>query len=325
MAVLSRREFGTIVIAGAPLAAVRRSRPLAPAPAVAVGVSTAIVRTLPRVTGRDNVDAVITALRAVGATHIELAMANVEPAPPDTGPMKGGTPAYPRLIVFTPEQIAAARAAARTDLRSWRASADAGFFEQVRGKLAAAGLTVHACAVSFDASFTDDEIDATLRQIKALGATTVSSPMTLATAARLVPFADRHQVTIAIHNQVDGNAAGEIATPQLQEALALSSRYRLKLDIGNLTAANCDAVAELRQLQTRVSHVLVRDRLQHGGASQPLGEGDTPIAGVLGLLKASAAPVPALVEYDYVGLHSAVEEITASLAYMAAALDSARG
>ena len=70
--------------------------------------------------------------------------------------------------------------------------------------------------------------------------------MTMATAARLAPFAERHQVSVAIHNQVDGNAAGAIATPELKEALALSPAFRLKLDVGNLTASNCDAVAELR-------------------------------------------------------------------------------
>jgi hypothetical protein len=66
--------------------------------------------------------------------------------------------------------------------------------------------------------------------------------------------------------------------------------------------------------------VLVRDRLRNGGTSQLFGEGDTPIAGVLGALKASGAAIPAVVEYDYVGLHSSVEEVTASLAFMAAAV-----
>ena len=78
----------------------------------------------------------------------------------------------------------------------------------MRGKLASAGLTVHACALAYDDSFTDDEIDATFRQAKALGVTTVSSPLTMAMARRLVPFAERHQVSVAIHNQMDGNPRG---------------------------------------------------------------------------------------------------------------------
>jgi sugar phosphate isomerase/epimerase len=268
------------------------------------------------VTGRDNVDEVIRALQAVRATHVDLALANVEPAPPATGPVMGGSAAYPKRIVLTPEEMAATNAEARQALRAWRATTAPAFFGQVRAKLAAAGLTVHACSVNFNESFTGDEIDATLRQVKALGASRVRSPLTMADARRLAPFAERHQVSIAIHNQVDGNRAGAIDTPRLAEALALSPAFGLALDIGNLTASNCDAVAELRQHQSRLSHVIVKDRLRNGGASQPFGEGDTPIKAVLDLLAASPA-IPAMVEYDYVGLRSPVEEVRASLAYLA--------
>src|SRR6185369_9987654 len=99
----------------------------------------------------------------------------------------------------------------------------------VRAKFEAAGIKVHACSIGYNNSFTDAEIDATFRQVKALGVATISSPMTLVMAKRLVPFAEKHHVTVAIHNQTDGNAAGAIATPQLQSALALSPAFKLKL------------------------------------------------------------------------------------------------
>jgi sugar phosphate isomerase/epimerase len=177
-------------------------------------------------------------------------------------------------------------------------------------------MTVHACSVAYNDSFSDAEIDATFQQVKALGATVISSPLTMAMANRLVPFAERHQIAVAIHNQVDANTAGAIATPQLKDALGLSSLFRLKLDIGNLTASNCDPVGELRTYEARVSHVLVKDRLRNGGASQPFGEGDTPIAGVLDVLKASTREIAAFVEYDYVGLHSMTDEIAASIDFV---------
>jgi hypothetical protein len=278
MTVFSRREFGKVVFAGVPLSAAISSVRLRSAGALAVGVRTSSFRDLPRVTGLDNVDAVIGALQAVHARRVELALANVEPAPPSTAPFMGGSPAYPRRVVLTPEQIAATNGEYRAGLRTWRIQTPLSFFEAVRGKFAAAGITLHACATAYDDSFTDDEIDATFRQVKALGITTVSSPLTMAMAARLAPLAERQQISIAIHNQVDGNAAGTIATPDLRQALALSPALELTLDIGNLTASNCDATAELREYHRRVSHVLVKDRLRNGGASQPFGEGDTPIA-----------------------------------------------
>ena len=317
MAVLSRREFGG-VMAGVPLAAVMGSARLF-ASQVPVGVGTSSFRDLPRVTGRDNLDDVMRALKAIRVTHVELAFANLEPAPPSVAPVMGGSAAYPRRVVMSPEEIAATNSSARAALRAWRLDTPGAVFERIRGKLAAAGLTVHALSLAYNDSFADDEIEATFRQAKALGVATVSSPLTLAMARRLVPFAQRHQVSVAIHNQADGSPGGAIDTPALKEALALSPALVLKLDIGNLTASNRDAVAALREYRSRVSHVLVRDRLRNGGASQLFGEGDTPIKNVLAALQSSSPAIPAMIEYDYVGLRSSVDELKASLAFCRAA------
>jgi hypothetical protein len=316
MTLLSRREFGRVVSAGVPLATILSSAQLDAIGTVRLGVSTSSFRDFPRVTDRDNMDEVIAALQASRITLVELALSNVEPAPPSTRSFMGGTPAYPQRITFTPEQIAATNAVARAALRTWRIQTAPDALNPVRRKLTTAGLSVHACAVSYDDSFTDDEIEATFRQVKALGAATVASPLTLSMAARLRPFAERHEISVAIHNQPDGSAAGAIATPQLKEALALSPAFTLKLDIGNLTASNCDAVAELRDFEPRVSHVLVKDRLRNGGASQHFGEGDTPIR-VSRRPQEIYLPIPALAEHDYVGLHSPTEEVAACLAYLA--------
>jgi hypothetical protein len=316
---ISRREFGTIVIGGVPFAAAIRAAPLAAAGRLTVGVATSSFRELARIEGRDNVDDVIRALRVVRATEVELSLANVEPAPPSVAPFMGGTPAYPRLVVLTAEEIAAISAGARADLCRWRLQAGVATFQKVRTKFTAAGIRLHACALAYNDSFTDEELDATFRQLTALGVKTVASPLTMAMAGRLAPFTERHQIAVAIHNQVDGNVAGNVATPDLAAALRLSPAFTLKLDIGNVTASNRDAVAVLREHQARVSHVVVTDRLRNGGASQPFGEGDTPIAAVLKLLMTSASAIPALVEYDYIGLRSAVDEVAASMNYLAQA------
>jgi hypothetical protein len=316
MTPLSRRAFGRTVLAGVPLTALVGSRVLRAAEALTIGVATDSFRDLPRITGRDNIDDIIRAVQAAHVTHIELALANLEPTPPSTAPFIGGTPAYPQRVVFTPEQILAMNASARYALRNWRVRTNAGFFEDVRRKLGAAAIAVHACALTYDEVCSDDEMDATFRQVKTLGASIVSSPMTMAMAKRVAPFAERHRVTVAIHNQVDGNADGAIATPEIDAALALSSAFALKLDIGNLTASNADASAVLRRYQPRVSHVLIKDRLRNRGTSQHFGEGDTPIGAVLEALRTSSRSIPAFVEYDYLGLRSPVDEVNACLKFV---------
>jgi sugar phosphate isomerase/epimerase len=317
---LSRREFGGALVAGLPLAALLRPARVTAAE-MPLGVSTSSFRDLPRVTGQDNLDDVIRALRAVRASHIELAFANLEPAPPSVAPVMGGSAAYPRRIVLTPEQIAATNSVARAELRTWRLETPVSLFEQMRNKLSSAGLEVHAASLAYNDSFGDDEIDATFRQARALGVTTVSSPLTMAMAKRLVPFAQRHQISVAIHTQADGNTAGAIGAPALKEALALCPAFSVKLDVANLTASNRDPLATLRDHRSRVSYVVLRDRLRNGGASQPFGEGDTPIRNVLA---AAAAPpaIPVVIEYDYVGLRPPVEELKAAMAYCRAAMSS---
>ena len=321
MTALSRREFGRLITTAAPLvglAASTRTFALSP---LAVGVSTLSFRDLPRVEGSDSVDALIRALKTVGAAHVELALSDVEPAPPSTASFVGGTPAYPRTITFTPEEIARIKTYARRQVREWRARTEPRHFADVRDTFASANLTVFSCALSYDDSFIDDEIEATFRQVKALGLSTVSSPMTMATARRLAPFAERHGVTVAIRNDVDGNPARSIATSDLADALALSPSFKLALDIANVTASNRDVLAELNRHETRLSQVVVRDRLRNGGSSQHFGEGDTPIADVLKRLKASEFRIPAVVEVDYVGLYSSVDEVTASIKYVAKAIE----
>ena len=315
MVTISRRRFGSMLAAGVPLAGLTRAIRAA-SPKLLLGVTSSSFRDFPRVEGQDNLDAVIRALQTVSANHIELAFANVEPAPPSVAPFMGGSNAYPRRVVLTPEQIAATNADARKTLRTWRLQAGADFFEEARRKIAAGGLTVHGCSIPWDASFSDEEIDATFRQARLLGVSTISSPLSMTTAERLVSFAERHRVAVAIHNQADGNPRGDIDMPQLARALAMSPMFRVRLDIGNLTASNGDAVAELRKYRSRLSYVIVRDRLRNGGASQPFGEGDTPIREVLAVLAESESPLPALVEYDYVGLRTPMDEVKASLAYL---------
>jgi hypothetical protein len=315
---VSRRAFGKAILAGVPLAVSFRAY----GAQVRVGVSTFSFRDFPRVTGRDNIDDVVRALKTVGARTIELSLQHIEPAPPSVAPTMGGSAAYPKRIVLTPEQVAATNADARDALRRWRLSAADDVFADARRKFTGAGISLHAAAVAFNESFTDEEIDGVLRQCVALGVTTVSSPLTMASARRLVPFAEKHRVSIAIQNQADGGKDSAIDTARIAEALALSPRFMLKLDIGNLTASNCDAADELRKHRDRVSFVLVRDRLRNSGASQPFGEGDTPIRAVLRLLE-SAPSIPALIEYDYLGLRGTVDEVRTCLDYVRGSKPSA--
>jgi hypothetical protein len=311
---MNRRDFGKLALAALPLAA---------ATGVPVGVDTYSFRDLVRTPGRDNVDDILQAVEAVGARDIELSSANTEPGGPNSGPAVPPPPsAYPDPIrTPTPAQVAAARLAVRNDLRQWRLATPPAGHEAIRAKFQAAGIGLFAYRVDYDAAFTDDEIDVTFRQAKALGVSRIASIASLSMARRLASYAEKYGLTVALHNTANAKDADAIATPQsFRAALALSKNFRLNLDIGNFTAANGEPVAFLQENHAAVSHLQIKDRTRNGGDNEKFGNGDTPIRDVLALVKARQLPIPVFVEYEYIGLGTPQEEVRRCMAFARSAL-----
>jgi sugar phosphate isomerase/epimerase len=144
---------------------------------------------------------------------------------------------------------------------------------------------------------------------------------TLSTARRLAPFAEKHGIAIALHNSANSKDPDAIATPQsFRTALAISKQFHLNFDIGNFTAANFEAVAFLQENHGSVSHLQLKDRTRNGGGNERFGDGDTPIQGVLRLVKEKRLPIPVFVEYEYIGLGTPQEEVRKCLAYARSAV-----
>src|SRR5436190_6352043 len=136
---------------------------------VRVGVQTYSFRDLPRPAGGNQVDAVIDAMKQCGFTEYELWAGSVEPA------LK------------------------RDELRRWRVETPLDYFRDVRRRFEAAGLTIFAYNYSQTASFTDEEIDRGFEMAKALGAGLLTASTTLPVAKRVVPFAKKHAMMVAMH------------------------------------------------------------------------------------------------------------------------------
>jgi sugar phosphate isomerase/epimerase len=109
---------------------------------------------------------------------------------------------------------------------------------------------------------------------------------------------------------------------QFDDALAISKSIRLKVDAGAITAANEDPIAALTNFRSRISHVQITDRTRNGGKSHKFGDGDTPIAAVLAAVASRDDRLPVIIEYDYVGLGAAAEEVSRCLAFLRRAAGS---
>ena len=72
------------------------------------------------------------------------------------------------------------------------------------------------------------------------------------------------------------------------------------LDIGHFVSGDHGSpVPFLKEHHDRITHIHVKDRKTHKGPNVPFGEGDTPIAEVLHLIRDNKWPIQATIEFEY--------------------------
>ena len=72
------------------------------------------------------------------------------------------------------------------------------------------------------------------------------------------------------------------------------------VDLGHFVAGNnASPVPFLKKHFERVTHVHVKDRKFNNGGNTPFGEGDTPIAEVLRLIRDQKWNIQATIEFEY--------------------------
>jgi sugar phosphate isomerase/epimerase len=298
---LTRREFGALALSSVALPSVLRAQTIS---GVRLGVQTYSFRELTRPPGGDMVDPIIAAMKECGLTECELWAPQIEPS--NVG---GGRP--------TPEQAQQARETART----WRLETPLDHFRTIRKKFESAGMTIYAFNYSPNNGFSEAEIDRGFEMAKALGAEIITASATLEAARRMVPFAAKHMMPVAMHNHSNVTDPNEFATLEsLATALKLSSFFRVNLDIGHFTAANYDAVAYIREHHASITNLHLKDRKKDQGPNTAWGTGDTPIRQVLQLLKKEQWPIRAYIEYEHKGEAGAVDEVKKCFAFTKSAL-----
>jgi sugar phosphate isomerase/epimerase len=306
---ITRRKFGTIALAGAAWPRFLEAQGKSTIAGVRLGVQTYSFRDLPRPPGAaDAVDVVIKAMKDSGIGECELFAPQLEPVFPAGRGARGAPP--------SPEAVKA-----RDDLRKWRLEAPLDHFRNVRKKFDAAGLTIAAYCYNMNASFTDAELDRGFVIARALGADVITTSTTLDVAKRVAPMADKHQITVGMHNHSNLSDPNEFATPEsFAAAMKMSKYFKVNLDIGHFTGANYDPVAYIREHHASITNLHLKDRKKNQGDNVPWGTGDTPIREVLQLLKRERWPIPANIEYEYRGQGTPVEEVAKCYAYAKQAL-----
>ncbi|HON90075.1 MAG TPA: sugar phosphate isomerase/epimerase [Sedimentisphaerales bacterium] len=295
--IMSRRELlgGVAAVAGLALTPQGALKSVAGQPAalpnsnfggVQIGTITYSFRGLPG-TAEDILKYVV----QCGISSIELMGEPVEQfAGVPTGP-RGG----PRGQMTDEQRKALDKS--RQEQLQWRLSAPMDKFQALRKLYNDAGVNIHI--VKFgnigDANMTDGEIDYYFRVAKALGARGITRELSEEAAKRLGPLADKHKIMIGFHNHTQ-------MKPDTYEGPILSyGKYLgINFDIGHYVAGtNHSPIPIIEKYHERILSLHLKDRKINNGPNMPFGQGDTPVALVLQLLKREKWPIPADIELEY--------------------------
>ena len=292
----TRRDLGKMALASVPLAgALRAAKIDSTFYGVQIGAITYSFNSI----ASPDVEAIIRAYVEIGLGEAELMSNHCESlagAPSAGGRGAGGAG---RGAAATPEQTAA-RQAAQATLTKWRADANANTWKAVTKKFNDAGIDVALLCYNMRDSMTDEDIEYGFRMAEGLGAKAMSTSTTLTMAKRIAPIADKHKLLVGYHGHDATNDANQTATLESYDILMAYGKYNgVNLDIGHFTAANYDAVDFIEKHHDKITNLHVKDMKRDHGTYTPFGQGDTPIKGVLQLLKKEKYGFPANIELEY--------------------------
>ena len=198
----------------------------------------------------------------------------------------------PKDIIF-----AKSRTSAQTqELANWRASAPISEAKKFRKMFEDAGVLIEIVKVDGIFKMTGAELDYAFALAKALGGRAISTEISRKEEElkRVGRFADKHQFMVGYHGHAE-------TTPEhWEKAFSLAKFNGANVDLGHFVAGNNTSPAPfIEKYHDRITHVHLKDRKKHNGPNMPFGEGDTPIADVLRLIRDNKWPIQGTIEFEY--------------------------
>ena len=181
-------------------------------------------------------------------------------------------------------------------LAAWRKTVSLDRVKDFRAKFESAGVLIEIVKVDGICTMSEGEIDYAFALAKALGGRAISTEIShkKEELKRVGSFADKHQFFVGYH----GHASTK--PEHWEAAFALAKFNGANVDLGHFVAGNnTSPVPFITQYHERVTHVHVKDRKFKNGPAVPYGEGDTPNAEVLKLIRDNKWNIQATIEFEY--------------------------
>jgi len=296
---LTRRSFirttaaGATALAFAPLAACSPADSGSTFGGVHIGVITYSWRSMPS-TAQD----IINYCKQGNITSLELMGTVAE----EFVGLPPSAPRPPRDVELTEEEKKAyeeASQAAVQKQKEWRVSCDFGKYNELKRMFDDAGIHVHTVKFA-PANWSDEEIDYAFKAAKILGAGAVTNEIGDEACRKLGRFAEKHDMIAAYHNHMQPGQPGFY----FEKFLSYSPANKLNFDVGHyFGATGKHPNGILEKLHDRIYSIHLKDKTgkdaDPANTNRPWGEGDTPLADILGLIKEKKWPIYADIELEY--------------------------
>lgn len=232
----------------------------------------------------------ITSLELMG--NVAEAYAGIPPSPPR---LKRG-------VEYSDEERTAYQKAKRegeAKQKEWRLNAPMEKYKELGQLFKNAGIHVHTVKFA-PANWSDGEIDYAFEAAKVIGAKAITNEIGDKACRKLGKFAEKHGMIAAYHNHAQ---PGE-PDFNFEEFLAHSPANMLNLDVGHYFGSTGKHPNEIiEKLHDRIYSIHLKDKTgkdaEPPNTNMPWGEGETPLADVLNLIKDKKWPIYADIELEY--------------------------
>jgi sugar phosphate isomerase/epimerase len=190
-------------------------------------------------------------------------------------------------------------AAARAELARWRMSVPLDHYRAIRKKFDDAAIEIYGLS-GFPGS-TEEELARTYEVGAVLGARLITLGVTLPAARRIAPMADKGSFLVGIQGNPNMSPTDPdaISRPEhYEQAVALAKNFRISFDIGDATGSGYDALQFVEAHLDRITLLYLKDR-RKDHTSVPWGEGDTPVAEILRVIRDGKHAIRCYLDCDY--------------------------
>lgn len=300
---ISRREWSKLILAGMAgsfLPSVMTAKDQPDAYSFVLGVQTYSLRDRSR-------EEAIKAMKELNVKSAEVWQGHVEPRE------------YQWTRFSTEDEVKAKIEA----LVKWRQQVQMKTFDAIKKEFKETGIKIQAYAANMNDQTSDHDMELAFKIARALGTDTLTTSATITSMKRIDRFAQKYKIKVGMHNHSNVHRPNDFSTPDsLFKAMEGCSSYtRINLDIGHFVAANFDPVDFIKHNHDKIVCLHIKDRKKNQGDAVRFGEGNTPIAEVLKLVRDNRWKIPANIEYEYNGADT-VTELARCINYCKAILQS---